>query len=91
MKTIPENLAEALARRNNCRIGLQGLEVTIGDDPAIRKIAESSWDRQTRLEIVLDSGRRVMADECVLISKWPVVCCHPSPRRKTCNLAASIA
>jgi DNA-directed RNA polymerase subunit RPC12/RpoP len=78
---VPETVWEACVRRNNCRYGLRGVLVKRPFGP-VESVAWSLWDQDTRLVLGFADGTRDRAEDCELRSKWPVVCCRPSRRRR---------
>ncbi len=80
--SAPPTLADHLARRNRCRYGLGGVSIRCNDG-GVHVISHTYWDEGSKLVIVLDNGERISPEDCVLASKWPVVCCKRTlgPRR----------
>jgi hypothetical protein len=81
----PETVADALERRRNCRFGLGGL--CMRHVPSAREfVCEGSvWSPESTLLLYATDGRRrvkIRAEECILLSAWPIVCCRPRPRPK---------
>jgi hypothetical protein len=72
-------LTVQLAARSNCRYGLSGLRVWHLD--RARVIRSTAWNADSELIVYFehDEGEPpVLADDLVLLDKWPVVCCRPS-------------
>lgn len=70
-----ENVAEALARRRNCRYGLAGVQMRHVPTGQEFRCQGTVWGKDDSLLIYPD---KVRAEDCVLLAPWPVVCCRPS-------------
>jgi hypothetical protein len=68
-------VTQELARRRNCRHGLQGVLVSLKDRPGeVFEVHSSYWDRHSKLRLKLTTGESgVSAEDARLESDWPVV------------------
>lgn len=82
-----ENVAAANERRRGCRAGLYGVHMRHQPTGEEFVCAGSYWDRDGTLWIYTRQGTPKSPDEivraadCVLLSRWPVVCCRPGRKR----------
>ena len=68
-------VAEELANRNNCRVGLAGLHVEFDGNAHV--VDSSYWDTPGKLMVRLRGGIEVAPDRLILTSNWAPVCCSP--------------
>jgi hypothetical protein len=68
-------VAEELANRNNCRVGLAGIRVELDGVPDV--VASSYWAPSDKLIVRLESGVEVAPERLILRSNWPPACCSP--------------
>src|SRR3954463_1358922 len=75
-RTQSRNLGHESRRRRGCRAGLIGVTVR-RPDGKVWSVANSHWDKYSRLFIDFADGSTEMATDCELESARPVRCCHP--------------
>jgi hypothetical protein len=68
-------VAEELANRNHCRVGLAGIGIELDGVPDV--VASSYWAKPGELIVRLESGVEVVPERLILRSNWPPACCSP--------------
>jgi HNH endonuclease len=71
--------------RQNCRMGLRDVWVRTESYAGKRQtddwcIVSSVWDREGKLTLIDFQGFRIPAEDAILMSPWPIVCCKPKVR-----------
>lgn len=74
------NLWAECQRRNWCRNGLGGVDLRHVPTGERFECRGSVWGPDSMLLVYswTDRSAKYRADECVLMSRWPVVCCRPT-------------
>lgn len=74
-KTVGLPVNEVLFKRNKCRHGLRGVQVSI-DGQGCYTIESTSWTAgPANLELLIKGDWTVSASRCRLLTDWPRVCC----------------